>query len=128
MEFIVVGFGGFCGAIARYLVYLAERSLGTHSFPSGTLFINLVGCLLAGILLAVVEQALPVHRYLILLGSMGLIGSFTTFSTFSVETLQLIRTNQLVLAITNVGANTILGVGAVVLGRALILKFLQPVQ
>ena len=52
MEFLVVGIGGFCGAIARYLVYLAERSIGVHLFPIGTLFINLFGCLLAGLLLA----------------------------------------------------------------------------
>lgn len=122
MEFLVVGFGGFCGAIARYFIYLVERSIGIHSFPLGTLFINIFGCLLAGFLLAVIERGLPVHRHFVLLGSMGLVGSFTTFSTFSVESLHLIRTNQVALAITNVGANTALGIGAVWLGRVLILK------
>lgn len=123
MEFFVVGFGGFCGAIARYLVYLAERSLCAHSFPFGTLFINFFGCLLAGVLLAIVERDFPIHRHLILLGSMGLIGSFTTFSTFSVESLQLIRSNQVFLAVVNIGANTMLGIAAVWIGRVLTLKF-----
>ncbi|MEW6056096.1 MAG: fluoride efflux transporter CrcB [Bdellovibrionota bacterium] len=122
MEFLVVGLGGFLGAMARYFVYLAERSIGAHSFPFGTLFINLLGCLLAGLLLAVVERSVPVHRHLVLLGSMGLIGSFTTFSTFSVESFQLIRANQLVLAMINVGANMVLGIGAVWVGRAILLK------
>lgn len=123
MEFIIVGLGGFLGAICRYLVYLAERSFGVHSFPYGTLFINVSGCLLAGLLLAVSERVLPAHRYLILLGSMGIVGSFTTFSTFSVESFQLIRSNQFHFAIANIVANTILGIGAVWIGRYLTLKF-----
>lgn len=123
MEFLIVGLGGFFGAIARYLVYLAERYFGENLFPIGTLFINVFGCLLAGLLLAVVERALPVHRHLILLGSMGLVGSFTTFSTFSVESFHLIRSNQIPLAIANIVANTVLGIAAVWFGRFLTLKF-----
>ncbi len=122
MEIIIVGFGGFVGAIARYLVYSPERSLGVHAFPFGTLFINILGCLLAGFLLAAVERALPIHRHLILLGSMGLIGSFTTFSTFSVESFSLLRSNQFAFALLNISANVILGMGAVALGRLLLLK------
>ena len=123
MDFFVVGFGGFLGAIARYLVYLGERFIGVRFFPFGTLFINIVGCLIAGVLVAASDRALPNHRHLILLGSMGVIGSFTTFSTFSVESLQLIRTNQFTFAVANVGANTILGIGAVWLGRFLVQKY-----
>lgn len=122
MEFIIVGLGGFIGAICRYLVYLSERALGLHSFPFGTLVINISGCLVAGILLGVVERSLPVHRHLILLGSMGLVGSFTTFSTFSVESFQLIRSNQIMLAGTNILTNTVFGIGAIWLGRFLSLK------
>jgi fluoride exporter len=122
MEFFVVGIGGFFGAIARYLVYLAERSVWSQAFPFGTLFINFIGCLMAGTLLALVERAVPVHRHLILLGSMGLLGSFTTFSTFAVETFQLGRSNLVHLALANVAANVFLGIAAVWLGRFLVLK------
>ena len=120
MEFVVVGIGGFFGAIARYLVYLVERTIGPHTFPFGTLIINLIGCLLAGFILATVERAIPVHRHLILLGSMGLIGSFTTFSTFSVESVQLIRSGHVILAAVSIGSNVFLGIGAVLLGRLLL--------
>lgn len=123
MEFLIVGFGGFCGAIARYLIYVVERSIGNPAFPFGTLLINILGCLLAGFLSGAVERGLPIHRNLILLGSIGLIGSFTTFSTFSTESVQLIRSNQIVFAIISMGANMALGIGAVFLGRFVILKF-----
>ena len=119
MEFLVVGLGGFFGSIARYLVYLGEQSLSTKDFPCGTLLINVFGCFLAGILLAVVEKALPVHRYLILLGSMGFVGSFTTFSTFGVETFHLIRSGQVVWSLVNVVANLVFGILAVWFGKQL---------
>jgi fluoride exporter len=117
MEFLVVGLGGFFGAIARYLVYLTERSIGASQFPFGTLFINLFGCFLAGILIAVIERFMPSDRHVVLFGAMGFLGSFTTFSTFSVETLNLLRSNQLLFAIVNLSANVCFGVGAVWLGR-----------
>jgi fluoride exporter len=120
MGFLIVGFGGFFGALARYVVYLGERSLSSSRFPFGTLLI--LGCFLAGVLLAVVEKALPVHRHLILLGTMGFVGSFTTFSTFGVETLHLIRSDQIGWALFNVVANVVLGVFAIWLGRLFLLK------
>jgi CrcB protein len=122
MEFLVVGFGGFFGSLARYAVYLCERSLSTYRFPLGTLFINVLGCLLAGFLLAVIEKALPVHRHLILLGTMGFVGSFTTFSTFGVETFHLVRSGQFALGLVNVTANLVLGLSAIWFGRFLLLK------
>ncbi|MBY0472629.1 fluoride efflux transporter CrcB [bacterium] len=122
MEFLVVGFGGFFGSLARYLVYLCEQSLSTNRFPFGTLLINVAGCFCAGLLLAVVEKSLPVHRHLILLGSMGFIGSFTTFSTFGVETFHLIRSGQVALGLANVGANLVLGFLAIWFGKVLLLN------
>jgi fluoride exporter len=117
MEFIAVGMGGFIGAIARYLVYLAERSIGPVTFPMGTLMINLLGCFLAGVILALVERLLPTHPRLILFVSMGVISSFTTFSTYCVETLYLIRSGQFAFAIMNVLLNIIFGISAVCLGK-----------
>lgn len=120
MELLLVGIGGFFGAIARYLVYTLERSVGIHSFPFGTLIINLIGCMIAGALLAMVERDFLINKNFILLSSMGFIGAFTTFSTFSVETLQLIRSDQAISAMINIAANTTLGVGAVWFGRRLL--------
>lgn len=122
MDFLCVGLGGFFGAIARYGVYFIERSVGSHRFPFGTLIINLSGCLIAGALLAIAERVNPANRQLLLIGSMGFVGSFTTFSTFGVETFSLLRSGQANLALASVSANLILGVVAVWLGRMAFLR------
>jgi CrcB protein len=123
VDFLIVGVGGFFGAISRYAIYYVERTLEAHIFPVGTLLINLLGCLLAGLVMAWVERAAPIHRQLILMASVGFIGSFTTFSTFSVETLQLVRGQQMILALMNILLNTVLGLLLVWTGRALGLRF-----
>ncbi|MBF0313439.1 MAG: fluoride efflux transporter CrcB [Oligoflexia bacterium] len=120
MEFLIVGFGGCLGAIARYVIYLAEKSLLQHKFPLATLIINCVGCLLAGAVLAMGERFAPTERHLLLFCTMGFISSFTTFSTFSVETLALISSNQMGSALANVILNVVLGVLSIWGGQQII--------
>lgn len=119
MEMLLVGAGGFVGAILRYLVYLGEKTFAAHQFPYGTLVINTLGCFAAGVLLAIVERDFPSHRQHILFISIGIIGSFTTFSTFSVETFQLIRQDAIFPALISVVANITLGLAAVWAGHFL---------
>ena len=49
MDFLVVGVGGFIGAIARYFIYIQEQTFSPYKFPLATLLINLLGCFLAGV-------------------------------------------------------------------------------
>ena len=50
-DILLVGAGSFLGGIARYLISLAMKGLGT-SFPWATMTANIVGCLLIGLLWA----------------------------------------------------------------------------
>ncbi|MGE0614983.1 MAG: fluoride efflux transporter CrcB [Bacteriovoracia bacterium] len=113
MDFLIVGLGGFIGAIMRYTLYLVERALGVTAFPWGTLAINLIGCFGAGMLFALAERMVPVQRPWLLFGAMGIIGSFTTFSAFSVESLQLFRSGHAGMALANISANVVLGLALV---------------
>ncbi len=122
MDFLIVGLGGFLGAITRYFIYVYEKSTSPHQFPYGTLFINVLGCFIAGILLLASEKLNPAYRQILLFSTMGFIGSFTTFSTFGVETFNLIKSQQLGLALTNIGANLVLGIVAVYSGYLLSTK------
>ena len=115
---IIVGAGGFCGAVLRYLISGGvQRWSQSVDFPYGTLAVNLIGCLAIGMLtrLDEVRSILsPEMRFLIMI---GLLGAFTTYSTFSNEAMNLINDRRIHLALLYVGAHVVLGLGAVLLGR-----------
>lgn len=92
MNIILVMFGGFFGAICRFLLGNWSFLHNTYGFPTGTLIINLVGSLLLGWLVANYRDQYP--RIFLFFGT-GFIGAFTTFSTFSVETLNLLEKGKL---------------------------------
>lgn len=79
------------GTGARYLLSVwAARTIGT-GFPFGTLFVNVIGSFLLGVLmqLSLSTQAISADARLII--GTGVIGGFTTYSTFNYETLALMR-------------------------------------
>jgi CrcB protein len=115
MSIFVVGLGGMIGAIARYFVYLAERSLGWQQFPLATLFVNVLGSLLAGMMLVTLDRnALP--KQVALFATMGFLGSFTTFSTLAVESFAMANSGRIGLVLLNLFLNFSLGLMAVWVG------------
>jgi fluoride exporter len=113
-EFLLVGVGGFLGAVARYGVSLAMlRWSGT--FPWATLSINVVGCFLIGLLMPVVEQR-PLWLALVV---PGVLGGFTTFSAFGHETWRIAAGGRAALAAVYVAASVVVGLLAVWGGRGL---------
>jgi CrcB protein len=115
-HFIAVGIGGCLGAIARYwLAGLVQRS-SNGEFPFGTLAVNVLGCLVLGYVIGLVEYRQLFGPNMRLFLTVGVLGGFTTFSTFGYETFALLRDNEHWLALANVAANTVVGVVAVVIG------------
>ncbi len=91
VEYLWVGLGGFAGANARYVVIRAVADRAGAAFPYGTLVVNLVGSLLAGIVVTLLAERLvanPMWRQLVVI---GFLGGFTTFSAYSVETIALVK-------------------------------------
>lgn len=87
-----VGIGGFLGAVLRFVVAGAvQRLTPLSAFPYGTVAVNLIGCLLIGVLSGLVESRQLFNPQLRLFLTVGLLGSFTTFSTFGYESLILLR-------------------------------------
>jgi CrcB protein len=120
MHALLVGTGGFAGALLRYgLGGLVHRQFPLTTFPLGTLSVNLLGCLLIGIVAGLVESRQlfsPELRVLILI---GLLGGFTTFSTFGFETIAMLRDSEYLGAAANVGLHVIAGLLLVWAGYAL---------
>ena len=118
LRLLAVGVGGFIGAVARYLLSGLAHRLWSTAFPIGTLTVNVLGCLVIGVLTVLVEGDYLTSPTVRLLLMVGLLGALTTFSTFGYETVECMAEGQYGLAALNVAANVTLGLGAVVLGRA----------
>jgi CrcB protein len=114
----LVGIGGFIGSVMRYLasgyVQQASRSV---DFPYGTLAVNVVGCFVIGFLSQLAEGRGVFTSEARLFVFTGILGGFTTFSSFGNETINLVRGSQMMNAFANVGANVVIGLFAVWLGR-----------
>ncbi len=121
-KLIIIGLGGFFGAIARYLLagWVQALSQSVH-FPYGTLAVNVLGSLILGFLAryAFLYGALSQEARLLIL--IGFLGAFTTFSTFSNETWNLFMDGATLPALMNMLANVGLGLAAVWLGQMLAL-------
>jgi fluoride exporter len=88
LKITLIFFGSGLGGVCRYGVGALIHRLSGSGFPSGTLTVNLVGCLTVG-LLAAVFAAQPVRDEIRLLLTVGFLGGFTTFSAFGLDTLNL---------------------------------------
>ena len=114
---LIVGLGGFIGSIARYkLGELIFHMTAQGRFPFGTLAVNVLGCLVVGVLAGFAERHNLFGQELRLFLFTGLLGGFTTFSAFGLETVHLIRRGDLGIAALYVGASVVLGIAAVWLG------------
>ena len=99
---LFIAMGGSIGAVLRYSASLGVASIMGRGFPYGTLFVNVFGSLLIGLLSVVLLDRFNVGPEWRAAIFVGVLGSFTTFSTFSLETLNLLEQGELVAATTNV--------------------------
>lgn len=119
-ELLIVGAGGFVGAIARYWLSGWVHRFTATGFPWGTLSVNLIGCLLLGAVVALTETRLALTPETRTFVAIGVLGSFTTFSTLSYETVELVRQSQIGPAAANALGSLVLGLAGLVAGRALV--------
>ena len=114
-SWLLIGAGGFVGSICRYGLQQAVQARWPLAWPVGTGAVNGLGCLLAGLLLGLLERhALGAGWRLLLIT--GFCGGFTTFSAFALENVQLLRGGQLALAAAYAAGSVALGVAAAAAG------------
>ncbi len=118
---LFVGFGGFLGAIIRFLLSSFVQKSADTFFPIGTLSVNLLGGFLIGFLALYFEQYVnPEYRALVIT---GFLGALTTFSTFSYETVLLLENTAYTKALINIMISVVLSLGATMLGMIVFKKF-----
>lgn len=123
MALLLIGLGGFVGAVVRYLVDVRVATATGGGFPWGTLAINLTGTFLIGLLFALIIEraALPGDWRGPLM--IGFLGSYTTFSTLALESWRMIEDGAWLAAGGNLLGSLALGmvavIGGVALGRAI---------
>ena len=112
---LAVGAGSFIGGVARYLVSLAMKGIG-KGFPWATLTVNLLGCLLIGLLWGLLSRNATESTSWGLFLTVGLCGGFTTFSTFSKEALTMLQAGQIGGFATYVVVSVLAGIALAALG------------
>lgn len=118
-EVILVGLGGAAGSILRYLSSQFVQKYYNGHFPLATFTINVIGCLLIGVLIGYFSKTQVLQNEWKLLLITGFCGGFTTFSAFASENLNLINNNQIGLALFYIALSVFLGIAAVWLGLLL---------
>ena len=115
---VFVALGGALGSVLRYLLGAWTQTVSKSiDFPYGTLIVNLIGCFVIGFLAQLAEAHgvfNPESRAFVFV---GILGGFTTFSSFANDSVNLMREGEFLNALANVGANVILGLILVWLGR-----------
>lgn len=111
---LLVGAGSFVGGALRYLVSLGLKYTG--GFPWATFLVNLVGCLLIGLLWGLFSRFANASQQLVLFLSVGFCGGFTTFSTFSKESLILLQASNYLMFALYIMGSVVIGIGLVAIG------------
>ena len=119
MNALVIGIGGFVGAVSRYgiAVWIGQR--WGRSFPLGTFVINVSGSFLIGLLMTLMADRFTENPQWRLLLVVGFLGAYTTFSTFEYETGALLKDGEWLFAGLNVVLSVIAGFVALKLGEVI---------
>lgn len=116
VNFIYIAFGGALGAISRYILSTWIYNKSQQIFPYGTLAVNIIGCFFLGVFYTLTLEKSVIAPQIRIMVTVGFLGAFTTFSTFSLETLNLVKENNISMALLYIGTSVILGLLAVWLG------------
>ena len=122
IKLLYVVIGGGLGSLFRYLLSGVIQKQSSSLFPYGTLAVNLIGALVIGFLWELFQN-ITVPSNIRVFIFMGILGGFTTFSTFSLETFNLIKDKQYMVALINVVVSNVFCIILVFAG-SITVKFL----
>ena len=120
---LLVFIGGGIGSATRYGTSVLAGKMFGASFPWGTLLVNLAGCFMIGISLALAEQTNLLQPALRLFFVTGFLGGLTTFSSYAMESVVAMR-GGMAQCLANIAVNNIAGIALVIAGIKLVEFFI----
>ena len=113
MSLFFIGFGGFFGAISRYLVGVFINNIGLNTNIS-TLLVNIIGSFFMGLLFYIFStNSSDFYKMFFVV---GFLGSFTTFSAFSLDAMNLFLASQYINFLTYIILSVVLSILFIFLG------------
>jgi CrcB protein len=113
-DLLLVGLGGALGSVARYKLggLVLHHTTPDWKFPAATFVVNVLGCLVAGVLAGLGAKFDLFGQQARLFLFTGLLGGFTTFSAFGGETVALLRRGDSGMATLYIGLSVFCGLAA----------------
>ncbi|GAB6125470.1 fluoride efflux transporter CrcB [Humidesulfovibrio idahonensis] len=118
-KYLFLCLAGSAGTLARFWVGGVFQRLAGEGFPFGNFVVNITGCLLFGLVYAIVENRSGLPGDMRLYALTGFMGAYTTFSSYMFESVALMQNGQWFAAASNITGQTVLGVVSIVAGLAL---------
>jgi len=114
-QFLLVFLGGGIGSGLRYLL---SKTLNpyTSNFFLGTFGVNIIGCLIIGIILGISAKSTALSNNTVLFITIGFCGGFTTFSSFALENYGMLREGQITSFLLYTLSSIVVGILAVAFG------------
>ena len=107
-----IALGGGLGSVLRYLTTVFMNKYVQGAFPYATFTTNIIGCLLIGLFFGYLEKQNAISHDLKFFLITGLCGGYTTFSAFSNENVQLLQSNQILIAFLYISLSVFFGLMA----------------